>query len=345
VPAYDTLGDLLSDDSVDLVVNLTNPESHFEVSSACLGAGKHVYSEKPLAMDFLQAKELCFEARQRGLKVASAPCGLLGETAQTMWKALRSGKIGQVYLVYAALDGGLKHRHDYRMWRSRSGAYWPAINEFETGCTIEHAGYALTWLLAFFGPVRRVSSYAACLVQDKATDRPLRFNAPDFSSGCVEFESGVVARVTNSIVAREDHSLVIFGEEGTIRTRNIWDYASPVYIEPHFGVADGFSGRVRRKIRRVVENAGLPSWWFGQRIPLVRTPGFERPLDGHPMDFMRGVAELAESIDHDRPCRLSPELALLVTEITLTLQRPDEMGRPRMIETGLPAIEPMPWGL
>ena len=87
-PVYSSLDALLEDDRVDLVVNLTNPRSHFEVSKACLEAGKHVYSEKPLAMDLSDASALVDLARDRGLSIASAPCSLLGETAQTMWLSL-----------------------------------------------------------------------------------------------------------------------------------------------------------------------------------------------------------------------------------------------------------------
>src|SRR5690349_1240897 len=54
VPRYASLQQLLADDQIDLVINLTNPASHFEVTRACLEAGKHVYSEKPLAMTFAE---------------------------------------------------------------------------------------------------------------------------------------------------------------------------------------------------------------------------------------------------------------------------------------------------
>lgn len=347
VPTYDSLEELLADGSIDIVLNLTNPQSHYPVSMACLAARKHVYSEKPLAMTFEEAKNLYDEGTRCGVRLASAPCNVLGEAAQTMWKDLRDGRIGQVYLAYAALDGGLKHRQHYRTWVSRSGANWPAINEFETGCTLEHAGYVLTWLVAFFGPARLVTSFSACLVADKSTDQPLEHNAPDFSVGCIEFKSGVVARVTNSIVARRDHSLLIFGEKGTLMTADVWDSASPVYeerIEKPPDPRRGPFARWRRRAERLLKPVNRPSGAFGVLRPPVRVAEFERPQRGHPMDFMRGVAELAEAITDDRPCRLSPELALHITEITLTLQRPEMMGVPRLIESTLSPIEPMPWG-
>jgi predicted dehydrogenase len=181
-------------------------------------------------------------------------------------------------------------------------------------------------------------------VEDKGTDRPLEHDAPDFSVGCIEFESGTVARITNSIVAGQDHSLAIFGEKGTLYTRELWDYASPVLFQSQRGTVKDLLSRARNKAERTLARYGVPRWVFGRKIPLVRAADFVRPEGGYPMDFMRGVAELAESISQGRECRLSPELGLHVTELTLTLQRPEVMGVPRSIESAIDPIDPMPWG-
>src|SRR5262245_9348586 len=85
---YESLDELLGDPRVEIVLNLTNPGSHYEVSRRALLANKHVYTEKPMAMSFSEAKELAELAESRRLQISSAPCSLLGETAQTMWKAL-----------------------------------------------------------------------------------------------------------------------------------------------------------------------------------------------------------------------------------------------------------------
>jgi predicted dehydrogenase len=130
VRGYGSLDLLLEDDRVELVVNLTNPRSHFEVSKACLEAGKHVYSEKPLAMELAQATALVELAAARGVRLSSAPCSLLGETAQAMWKALRERQVGTARLVYAEMDDGMVFRMAYRRWLSASGAPWPARDEF-----------------------------------------------------------------------------------------------------------------------------------------------------------------------------------------------------------------------
>ncbi len=90
---------LLADPRVELVLNLTNPHAHYDVTRACLDAGKHVYSEKPLAMQVEHARALVGLAQARGLLLSGAPSRLLGRPAQTLWKALREGRIGRPYLA------------------------------------------------------------------------------------------------------------------------------------------------------------------------------------------------------------------------------------------------------
>ena len=228
LPTYQSFDELLADSTIRLVLNLTNPREHYEVTKALLEAGKHVYSEKPLAMDYEKARELVNLSKARGLYLGAAPCSFLSETAQTIWKALKEDLIGPVRLVYANFDAGMTHRYPLHKWRSASGALWPAKDEFDVGCTYEHAGYFLTWLAAYFGPARNVTAYASCQIPDKGV--PVGVVTPDFSVGCIEYDHGIVARATSSIVAPLDKSLTIIGERGVIYTRDMRDDASPVYV-------------------------------------------------------------------------------------------------------------------
>jgi predicted dehydrogenase len=327
LPVYRSFDELLEDDSIDIVVNLTNPRSHFQVSRACLEADKHVYSEKPLAMQLSEARELVDLAERRGLYISSAPSTVLGESAQTLWKALREDTIGRVRLVYAELDDGLVHRKPYRDWVSESGAPWPYVDEFEVGCTIEHAAYYVTWLTAFFGPVRRITAFSSCLVPDKQTDVPLEVSAPDFSVACMTFASGVVARLTCSVVAPHDHSMTIVADEGTLYTRDCWHFDSPVYVRRNI--------RIRRRL--------VSSPWR-RKLPFVRRwkPGFQFG-GAQRVDFAGGVAELAMAIEGKRRCRLSARYCLHVNEIVLAIQNACDTGVSSEIKSSFEPIDPMPW--
>jgi predicted dehydrogenase len=329
LPLYPSLQALLDDPNVELVLNLTNPRSHFEVSKACLSAGKHVYSEKPLAMAFEDAQHLVALAQEKGLYLSCAPCNLLGETAQTLWKALREKAVGSVRVVYAEMDDGLLHTMPYRQWQSSSGTPWPAQDEFEVGCTLEHAGYYVTWLAAFFGPVASLTAFASCQVPDKQTDAPLEpKNAPDFSVACLQFASGMVARLTCSIVAPHDHALKIIGDEGILYTRDCWFYNSPVFV--------------RRSLTLRRKTFLNP---LSRKYPLVCSSQQKQKIKkGQQMDYARGVAELADAIENQRPCRLSAEFSLHVNEVVLAIQNATT-GVSYQPKTAFDPIAPMPWAL
>jgi predicted dehydrogenase len=328
-----TLRDVLDDPRVELVANLTNPSSHYEVSKAALEAGKHVYSEKPLAMDLDQARELVAIARSKHLLITSAPCSVLGESAQTLWKSLRSNAIGKPRLVLAELEDGPVHLMKPQTWSSDSGAPWPYKDEFEVGCTLEHAGYYITWFVAFFGPARSVTSFSTCLVPDKGVHLDRITN--DYTVGCVEFASGVVARLTCGIYGPHDHTLRIVGDEGILSIDDCWNYGSPVHLSRR--------GRIGLKAEKYPTAAKVVG--MGPKVvPLVRKPTFGfRSRGANRMDFVRGIAEVAEAVRERRPPRMSAEFALHVNEIVLTIQNPGTMGSPRRLETTFEPMAPMAW--
>lgn len=325
VPAYSSLEELLADDQVETVINLTNPRSHYEVSKAALEAGKHVYSEKPLAMEFSQAKELIELAKQKNLYLSAAPCSLLNETAQTLWKALREEVVGKVRLVYAEMDDGLVHRFAYQKWKSESGIPWPYKDEFEVGCTIEHAGYVLTWLAGFLGPAETVTAFSSCLIPDKKTDIPLDNNAPDFSVACIKYASGVVARLTCSIIAPHDHKMQFFGDEGVLYIKDCWQDRTPVYWKKWL------------TIRRKTFLSPIPQKYplVGKNNPQIKYRGSQQ------RNFCRGIAELASAIAQNRPSRLSSDYCLHICELVLAIQNALETGAPYKLSTTFDPIEPM----
>lgn len=304
----------------DIVLNLTNPHAHAGVTRAALDAGCHVWSEKPLALDLDEAETLAALARDRGLHLASAPCSLLGRAAQTAWAALREGRIGTPRLVYAELDDDFLPAAPHARWRSASGAPWPADDEFRTGCTLEHAGYYLSWLMAMFGPVRRIVGGSARLLGDDQTGAG--HATPDYASATLMFDA-MVARLTCSIVARHDHRLRIFGDSGVLEIDEAW--------------ANNARVRVRRRhvVRRRLVNSPLAT--------TVRPRGGGHPMVGRrgaaAMNFALGVAEMAQAIAEGREPRLAGDFALHLTEVALAMQAGGD-HRPR---TAFTPFAPMDW--
>ena len=113
------------------------------------------------------------------------------------------GAIGTPRLVYAEMEDGPVFRSKWAGWRSQSGAPWPGLHEFEIGCTLEHAGYALSWLVSLFGAVESLTAFSALTFPDKGPGTREIVMAPDFSVGCLRFRSGTVARLTSGLGGAE----------------------------------------------------------------------------------------------------------------------------------------------
>jgi predicted dehydrogenase len=344
VHPYATMEQLLDDPSVELVLNLTNPRSHYEITKQCIEAGKHVYSEKPLAMDSMRAGELVSLARRQKVYLASAPCSVLGETAQTVWKALRENRVGQVRLVCASFnDGMIAPKLSPWLWRNELGVPWPAKDEFEVGCAYEHSGYLLTWLAAFFGPAIKATGFASCLIRDKGI--AVDSMAPDFVVGCIEYRGGVLAHVTCSLVAPKDRSLTIIGDDGVLSVAEVRSDVCPVYVRsiPASGLRGGVERRVN-SLRTFLRIRGHENEWHSwTKYPTARTRPAHFVGARKPVDFCRGPAEMVDSIRHGRPCRLSSELGWHITELIEHLQYPEQFTNAPELTSTFDAIKPLPW--
>ncbi|MFK7943590.1 MAG: Gfo/Idh/MocA family protein [Paracoccaceae bacterium] len=321
-PAYSDLASLLDDDTVPLVLNLTNPAAHFETSRALLEAGKHVYTEKPVALGLGEAMLLAELANSRGLLLSSAPCTLLGPAAQTLLQAVQSDCAGPVRLVYAEMEDGMVPRAPYGKWVNEAGIAWPAIDEFQTGCTVEHAGYVLTWLCAMFGPARRVTAFSETVLPDKIPG--LRIEpAPDFSVACITFRSGVIARLTNGLYASHDHRMRLFGDDGVLTVDDPRSDTSPVRLHRYH--------TLRR--RRFLSPLGKKLQPKGNIGRIARYRGSQT------RDFCRAVADMAEAIRTRRPPRLAADFGVHVTELTLACHS----GGDYRLVTDFADFEPKLW--
>lgn len=334
VHAYPSTEALLADPSIEIVVNLTPPESHHAISRAALEAGKHVYSEKPLTTSLAAARELVALAESRGLRLSAAPCSVLGQAAQTAWRAVREGTIGRPLLAVAEISDGFLHGRAYRSWRNRLGVPWPYASEFRTGCTLEHAAYSLTWFASMFGPARFITTFGAHLLPNPFGPEGDGPPPPDHAVACVEFDGGIVARITCSIIAPSDRSLTLVGEKGVLRVADTWKYDSPVRFTPHSRRA------LRWEKHPWIRRALLAG---PRRVPRTATTSHTfRYRGNHRMDYARGIAELAESIEQARPCRLSARMVLHVTELMLAMDAGAARPGRHALESAFEAPEPLP---
>jgi predicted dehydrogenase len=323
--SFESLEELL-DSSAEIVVNLTNPRSHFEVTSACLQAGKHVYTEKPVATRVSQVRELASLAQRQGLLIGCAPCSLLGEAAQTLWHAIKSGTIGRVHTAHVALcvpgsapelaaDWVASHRNGgLAATTARMLDFpvtWPYADEHETGPAYEHAAYPLKWLTSWFGSVERIVNYSASRMPRRVGWDYLRASlleidtsTSDFYVSCLSLQDDVEVLLINSSVTSDDFRFVLHGESGSLEIANQWDFASPVWVTRR--------GIFMPPLRSLYPHT--TACRFTRRYPR----GYRLN-----MDYARGIAELSRSIRQGCPSAHTPDLAqeVHVQEVTDCIAR------------------------
>ena len=319
---YQSLDSIVEDASVDIVINLTDPENHYEVSKKALNHGKHVYCEKPMCVSLDESMELAQLAKSKNLWFISAPCSLLGPTAQTIWKALDDGKVGKPKLVYAEMDDGPVYLMNPDTWRSRAGAAWPYKGEFRLGSGPEHLGYALTWLVAFFGPVTHLTSYSNCIIAKKMPDME-ELTTPDFSVAVITHDSGVVTRLTCGIVAPVNRGMTIVGETGTISISDFWD------IYDNVGLLSYSSLKLKAERKPWINNNWLLKRVFGiipKKLPLIKKK-FHNRLKHTTMDYCLGIYNLADAILNEKSPILSTDFCVHINELTLKIHHSMTAGK------------------
>lgn len=353
---YGSMEALLSDCNVDIVVNLTSIKSHFAVTRAALEAGRHVFSEKPLGQGWEEAKRLYEIAQRKGVLLSAAPSNVLSPTLQTMWRAVRDGLVGVPRVVYAEFDDNPIPLMHPETWRSRTGAPWPYLDEYEHGCTIEHGGYHLTWLCAMFGPVESVSAFSAVTIPNKPASGPRPVNSADLSLAALQFASGVVARLTFSIVAPLNHGMAIVGDQGMLSAETYRNYECPVFLERFSDLTlNARKARSVRNSRYLSRLLGVGGW----RVPLVAAP-YGQPTDARAsrtsrglmeriksretgaQDKCLGIAELAEAVSSQRKPFPPPDLTIHVTELAYAIHQAGRRGRTYRPSTTFEPVAPHP---
>ena len=302
---YASLEELLGDDSVELVVNLTVPSAHASVSATALRAGKHVHTEKPVALRHEEAEELAELARRMSLRLSCSPATLLGEAQQTAWKLVRDGAVGDVRVVYAEANWGR-----IESWHPTPQAL------YEVGPLVDVGVYPLTILTAMFGPVRRVSAYGSTLQPDRVTlaGEPFLLTAPDFIVAVLELEGGVVVRLTSTflVLHGRQRGIEFHGQDGT---------------SLHLDTFLDFDSRLE-----LTTDAGKSY----EPVPLVREPF-------HGIDWARPLLDLGDAIAEDRPHRASAEQAAHVVEVLEAVARSCAERGAVAVHSGFAPPEPLDW--
>jgi len=230
IPKACTVDELLCDPDIQLVINLTIPKAHAAVCIQALEAGKHVYTEKPLAVTREEGKQIIAAAKKHNLLVGSAPDTFLGAGIQTAIQLIEKGEIGAPIGASAfMINRGHEHWHPD-----------PAFYYAEGGGPMFDMGpYYLTALVSLFGPIKRLAgstriSYPERIVlSEPKAGTKIDVSTPTHISGTIDFASGAIATITTSFDAFGGTSLPpieIYGSKGTLLVPDPNTFGGPVRI-------------------------------------------------------------------------------------------------------------------
>lgn len=295
---------LLASPDIDLIVNLTIPAAHFDISKRALEAGKHVYSEKPYVLTLEEGRELARIAAERGLRIGSAPDTFLGTSHQLARHIVDSGAIGRVTSgTCAVMSSGMESWHPNPDFFFLKGG----------GPVLDLGPYYISNLVQLLGPVARVAALASTPSPTRTIGSAARkgeqipVETPTTIHALLEFEGGAVISFQSSwdVHQHDLKPMALYGTEGTLHIP-----------DPNF-----FDGEVR--VTRRAEAADLPAWDHPLGPPNRETNNGKSVADYR----ASGLADMALAIAEGRPHRCNDELALHVVEVMTAILQSGEEGR------------------
>lgn len=328
IPKACTTEELLADPEIEIVVNLTTPNAHTEINQKILRAGKHLYCEKPFALNLKDAKDTLDLAKSKGLMVGAAPENFLGAGLQTCRKVIDEGWIGTPISATANMIS-----YGVETWHASPEFYYKEGG----GPMLDMGPYYITALVSLLGPISKTACFSKTGNKTrKIYSKPLRgktidVEVPTTYNGIMEFTSGVIANINMSFDVWMSNlpKLEIYGTEGTL-----------ILPDPNL-----FGGKVKifRK-EKVLDSLNL---YGGAEKP------YSTDYDGlqeipqifqQPMDYIRGlgVLDMAYALVNGTKHRANEELIYHVTEAVLSFDESVQTGAVYSMKSTCERPEPLP---
>lgn len=333
IPKPCSVEDLLKDPEIEIVVNLTLPAAHAMVNQSILRAGKHVYCEKPFALNMEEAEETVRLAKERGLMIGCAPETFLGAGLQTCRKVIDEGWIGKP----VAASGNMM---------SSGTETWHASPEFYykkgAGPMLDMGSYYLSALVFLLGPIQSLGCFSGIGSSTRRVySKPLRgttieVEVPTTYTGILEFENGALVNLNMSfdIWYSSLPKLEIYGTEGTL-----------IVPDPNM-----FGGRIMISRKEKIVDRISYSMYHGNEPELPKGEEIlqEIPqLYQQPLEYMRGygLLDMAFALVNGRRHRANEELVYHVTEALLNFDTAQQEKRVYQMKSTCARPAPIPLGL
>jgi len=226
---YDTMHDAFADPEVELVLNLTRPYEHFEVTKAALEAGKHVYSEKPLGASLEEGQALVKLAESKGLMLGGAPDTCLGAGIQTCRRLIDDGVIGDIVGAAAFMVC-----HGHETWHPDPDFYY----QYGGGPMFDMGPYYLTALINLCGGIHSVMSASKKSFEKRLiTSQPfagteINVNVNTYVAGTMQFDSGAIGTLftTFDVYYPNQARFEVYGSRGTMFVPDPNCFGGPVKL-------------------------------------------------------------------------------------------------------------------
>jgi predicted dehydrogenase len=297
----ETVDDLLAASDIDVIVNLTIPAAHFELSRRILEAGKHAYSEKPFVLTLEEAETLRALADEKGLRVGSAPDTFLGGAHQQARAIIDDGAIGRVIGgTCHVMNHGMEHWHPNPDFFYQPGA----------GPVLDLGPYYVTNLIQLIGPVKTVAAMTSATFPERTIANGARegetvpVDTPTNIHALLEFENGAIVTLGSNwdVHAHEHNNMELYGADGSLKVP-----------DPNF-----FNGQLGQS---------------GAEAEFADVAAWDHPFGVVNQDKDRanyrcaGLADMATAIAEGRPHRCSLELATHAVEVMTTILRAGQERR------------------
>ena len=310
--------ELLKDQEVEIILNLTIPKAHYQIAKQSLLNGKHVYSEKPMAINFKDGKDLLKIAKSRKLYIGNAPDTFLGGGIQKSKELVDKKIIGKIKLGNAifAFPGVQSYHPNPEPWFAKK----------EGGPVIDMGPYYLTTLVNLLGPAKKVTGSIVNGVKRRTIgigpkkNKTFKVECPTTYLSNIIFENGTVIRLTLSfdVIAHQRNHIELYGDKGSMIVPDPNMFGGSVYVCKKLG-----------KPWKEYKTNKMPLGRINIRSQSSRAN--ESPTNANYRGA--GLAEMAYAIENKKINKCNGELSLHVLDIIQSTMKASITGIPQKIKT------------
>jgi len=313
-----SIKELLNDKNIKVILNLTIPAAHYSVAKLALTHGKHVYSEKPLAINLSDGIKLIKLARKKKLYVGNAPDTFLGGGIQKSRELLDKKIIGKVKFGNAifAYPGVQSYHPNPEPWFAKKGG----------GPVIDMGPYYLTALVNLLGPAKEVFSQSEKGISKRVIGigpkkgKKFKVECPTTYFSTIKFLNGTIIRLTLSfdVISHLRNHIELYGNEGSMIVPDPNMFGGSVYISVTEGGHWGEHKTDKMHLGKI-------------NITSASGRSNESPTNANYRSV--GMSEMLYSIEKKKKHRCSGELSLHVLDIIESTMKAATTGVPQKIKT------------